>query len=106
MIFPLTTSTLRASSCEAIPPLENGDRLTRAEFERRYEAMPYLRKAELIEGVVYMPSPVRVRRHGRPHAHIIGWMVHYEAGTPGVEVADNSSVRLDPDSEPQPDGGM
>ena len=41
-----------------IPSLENGDRLTRAEFERRYEAMPNLKKAELIEGVVYMPSPV------------------------------------------------
>jgi hypothetical protein len=47
----------------AIPPLENGDRLTRAEFERRYDAMPELKKAELIEGEVYMPSPVRHRRH-------------------------------------------
>src|SRR5262245_17111719 len=44
---------------EAVPPLENGDRLTRAEFERRYRAMPHLKKAELIEGVVYIPSPVR-----------------------------------------------
>jgi hypothetical protein len=42
----------------AIPPLEPGDRLTRAEFERRYEPMPQLKKAELIEGEVYMPSPV------------------------------------------------
>ena len=49
-----------------IPPLEPGDRLSRAEFERRYDAMPNLKKAELIEGVVYMPSPVRVRRHGAP----------------------------------------
>ena len=49
-----------------IPPLEPGDRLSRAEFERRYDAMPNLKKAELIEGVVYMPSPVRVRRHGGP----------------------------------------
>ena len=53
-----------------VPPLEPGDRLSRAEFERRYEAMPELKKAELIEGVVYMPSPVRLRRHGRPHAHL------------------------------------
>ena len=36
----------------AVPPLENGERLTRAEFERRYEAMPELKKAELIEGEV------------------------------------------------------
>jgi Uma2 family endonuclease len=87
----------------AIPPLEPGDRLTRDEFERRYEAMPALKKAELIEGVVYMPSPVRVRRHGGPHAKIIGWLIHYQAKTPGVEVADNATARLDLDNEPQPD---
>src|SRR5262245_57889254 len=65
-----------------IPPLEPGDRLTRAEFERRYDAMPNLKKAELIEGVVYMPSPVRLDRHGNPHAHLVGWLVFYEAATP------------------------
>jgi len=87
----------------AIPPLEPGDRLTRDEFERRYQAMPELKKAELIEGVVYMPSPVRVERHARPHARIIGWLIHYEAHTPGVAVADNATARLDLDNEPQPD---
>lgn len=50
-----------------LPPLENGDRLTRPEFERRYHAMPELRKAELIEGVVYMASPLRFRPHAEPH---------------------------------------
>jgi Uma2 family endonuclease len=90
----------------AIPPLEPGDRLTRAEFERRYEAMPHLKKAELIEGVVYMPSPVRHRQHGRPHARLIGWLINYEAGTPGVETADNSTIRLDLDNEPQPDAAL
>src|SRR5215470_7384700 len=85
------------------PPLEPGDRLTRPEFERRYDAMPHLRKAELIEGVVYMPSPVRFRHHGRPHALLMGWLIHYEAATPGVETADNSTARLDLDNEPQPD---
>jgi Uma2 family endonuclease len=83
--------------------LENGDRLTRAEFERRYEAMPHLKKAELIEGVVYVPSPVRHRQHGAPHAHLITWLGLYTANTPGVEVGDNGSVRLDLDNEPQPD---
>jgi Putative restriction endonuclease len=87
-----------------VPELENGDRLTRAEFERRYAAMPDVTKAELIEGVVHMPSAVRVRRHGRPHAHLIHWMTSYSAETPGVEVADNSSNRLDLDNEVQPDG--
>ena len=45
----------------AVAPLENGDRLTRAEFERRYDAMPHVKKAELIEGEVYMPSPSPAR---------------------------------------------
>jgi Uma2 family endonuclease len=86
-----------------VPPLENGDRLSRDEFERRYDAMPGLGKAELIEGVVHMPSPVRVRQHGRPHAHLVHWLVSYEDATDGVLVADNSSVRLDLLNEPQPD---
>ncbi len=86
-----------------ILPLENGDRLTRAEFERRYEAMLHLRKAELIEGVVYVPSPVRYLQHGAPHSHIVTWLGVYEAGTPGVRGADNTTVRLDLDNEPQPD---
>ncbi len=85
-----------------ILPLENGDSLTRAEFERRYEAMPHLKKAELIEGVVYMGSPVRVI-HGRPHASIMGWLSPYWIATPGVDLLDNTTVRLDQDNEPQPD---
>jgi Uma2 family endonuclease len=86
-----------------VPPLENGDRLTRPEFERRYEAMPHVKKAELIEGVVYMPSPVRVRQHGRPHAWIIRWLGAYCDHTPGVDLCDNTTARLDLDNEPQPD---
>jgi Uma2 family endonuclease len=103
MVLPRLPSVSPQVHTSTILPLEPGDRLTRAEFERRYAAMPHLIKAELIEGVVYMPSPVRQRRHGRPHAHLIAWLVHYEAGTPGVEVGDNSTARLDLDNEPQPD---
>ena len=88
---------------KSMPPLENGDRLTRKEFERRYEAMPHVTKAELIEGVVYVPSPVRHRQHGQPHIALAGWLVQYQASTPGVEASDNSTVRLDLDNEPQPD---
>lgn len=60
-------------SQRSVPPLESGDRLTRAEFERRYEATPEKFKAELIEGVVYVASPVRAF-HGVPHAlsHLVG----------------------------------
>jgi Uma2 family endonuclease len=88
----------------AIPPLENGDRLTRAEFERRYDAMPGLKKAELIEGEVYMPSPARFGDHSHPHVRLISWLGNYEADTPGVEAGCNGNVRLDLDNEPQPDG--
>jgi Uma2 family endonuclease len=87
----------------AIPPIEPGDRLSRAEFERRYDAMTNLKKAELIEGVVYMPSPVRLRRHGAPHFDLITWLGAYKTATPAVTGADNASVRLDLDNEPQPD---
>ncbi len=85
-----------------LPPLENGDRLTRAEFERRYAAMPHLKKAELIEGVVYVSSPVRVI-HSQPHADFMTWLGVYRAATPGVVCYDNPTVRLDADNEPQPD---
>jgi hypothetical protein len=54
-----------------LPILESGDRLTRDEFEHRYSAMPLLKKAELIEGVVYVASPVRICRHAHPHGQII-----------------------------------
>ncbi|MBD2483770.1 Uma2 family endonuclease [Planktothrix sp. FACHB-1365] len=86
-----------------IPPLENGDKLTRIQFERRYQAMPEVKKAELIEGIVYMASPVRAKKHSKPHSWIIGWLIAYEAATPGVETLDNATVRLDADNEPQPD---
>ena len=85
-----------------ILPLENGDCLTRSEFERRYEAMSKVKKAELIEGRVYMASPVRII-HGQPHAYIMGWLAVYHAATPGTQLADNTTVRLDLDNEPQPD---
>src|SRR2546426_7091508 len=98
----MATPTSRPRVQPPVPPLETGDHLTRAEFERRYEAMPHLKKAELIEGVVLMPSPARLRRHARPHAHLIAWLVQYETGTPGIVVGDNGTARLDLDNEPQP----
>ncbi len=86
-----------------VPALENGDRLIRAEFERRYEAMPELKKAELIEGEVYVGSPVRYRQYGKPHIQLTTWLGVYTASTPGVGAGDNASIRLDLDNEPQPD---
>ncbi|MCA8963495.1 MAG: Uma2 family endonuclease [Planctomycetes bacterium] len=86
-----------------VPVLRAGDRLSRAEFERRYAAMPDLKKAELIEGVVYVGSPVSYVRHGRPHHILSNWLAFYEVATPGLIAADNTTVRLDLDNEPQPD---
>ena len=107
MMTTVAVQTVPATSdrpTDAQPlPLENGDRLTRGEFERRYAARPDLKKAELIEGVVYMPSPVRASSHAEPHAVILWWLGTYSASTPGVQVADNATVRLDLDNEPQPD---
>jgi Uma2 family endonuclease len=88
---------------EPIPPLENGDRLSCAEFERRYSAMPHVKKAELIEGIVYMPSPVRWRRHSKPHSRSNFFLESYAQSTPGVEAGLEATVRVDPDNEFQPD---
>ncbi len=85
-----------------IPTLENGDRLTRIEFENRY-SKSNIKKAELIEGIVYMASPLRITKHGNPHARIMTWLGIYWSATPGIELGDNSTVRLDGDNEPQPD---
>ena len=87
-----------------VPRLELGDHLSRAEFERRYHAMPSRVKAELIEGIVYLPSPVRLTHHGKPHGWMMTFLGTYEAATPGTESADNATIRLDLENEPQPDG--
>jgi len=85
------------------PPLQGGDRLSAEEFERRYNAMPELKKAELINGVVYMPSPVIFEDHGGPHFDLIGWLGLYRMATPGVRGGDNSTLRLPLANRPQPD---
>jgi Uma2 family endonuclease len=92
----------KETATQRVPPLQTGDRLTRAEFERRYAAMPHLKKAELIEGVVYMPSPVS-DDHSGPHFDLITWLGLYRMATPGVVGGDNGTLRLDLDNAPQPD---
>ena len=71
MIAPANLSRI------TIPPLENGDLLSRAEFERRYTAMRGLKKADLIERIVYMASPLRFEPHAEPHAVILPYAVAY-----------------------------
>jgi Uma2 family endonuclease len=85
-----------------IPPLQSGDHLTVEEFERRYDAMPNLKKAELIEGVVYVGSPVS-EDHAGPHFDFVAWLGIYRWATPGVLGGDNASLRLDLRNMPQPD---
>src|SRR5690606_22901543 len=98
-----TQTQTPAESFEAIPPLENGDCLTREEFYRRWEAMPDLKCAERIEGIVYMAAAIRRKKHGQPHSHFVAWLANYHAETPGTDVGDNATAQLDPDNDPQPD---
>jgi Uma2 family endonuclease len=86
------------------PPLNSGDHLSRAEFERRYQAHPEIKKAELIEGVVYVSSPIHYQRHADPHADIMTWLGVYRAATPGIKSGDNATLHLDFENEVQPDG--
>lgn len=85
-----------------IPPLVAGDHLDRAEFELRYEADERIKKAELIDGVVYVASPVSVE-HADPHGLLIFWLNAWRMTAPGIRVLDNATLRVDDDNEPQPD---
>ena len=86
--------------------LEAGDCMSREEFHRRYLARPDIKKAELIDRVVFVPSPVRSRQHGRPHGLIVTWLGVYVLHAPDVELDDNSTVYLDGHVEVQPDAAL
>ena len=98
-----TTQPAIPAAVGRIPELQAGDHLTRLEFERRYSAMPEVKKAELIEGVVYMPSPVSHEDHSRPHSMLATWLGTYWYATPGTDAGTTPTVRLDLENEPQPD---
>src|SRR4051794_29630586 len=97
---PTATPNVRPS---IVPPLQPGDHLTREEFERRYDATPGLKKAELIEGVVYMPPAVSHSFHSLPQMRLATFLGYYAVATPGTEPGDNGSIRLDMNNMPQPD---
>ncbi|MGI8977954.1 MAG: Uma2 family endonuclease [Pirellulaceae bacterium] len=99
----LASPTVRIVPRREVPLLENGDHLTRQEFKRRWEAMPDLKRAELIEGVVYMGAALRHRQHGQPHGLMLSWLSSYYCETPGLEFGVSASVELDDANEPQPD---
>src|ERR1017187_989602 len=87
-----------------IPPLGDGDRLTAAEFHRRYEGMPELKKAELINGVVYLGLTRTTIAQGSSQAALTCWLGYYHAYTPGTEGGRNPTLRFEfGENEPQPD---
>ncbi len=87
-----------------IPFLENGDCLDAEEFLRRWDAMPELKQAELINGVVFMNAAQRYTVHGNPAGRMNAWLVFYLTNTSGVEYGIETTVALlDGPSLVQPD---
>jgi Uma2 family endonuclease len=99
--IPITPTQLP----NGLPGLEPGDHLDQPTFHERYKAMPEHIRAELIGGVVYMPSPVKAA-HGEVHGDLVTWLKLYKSATPGTRAFDNATQILGEDSEPQPDAAM
>jgi Uma2 family endonuclease len=95
-------ATAKLPRTRTLPPLENGDRLDQRTFHARYEAMPEDCRAELIGGMVHMPSPQKAP-HGKAQQLVVRWLDEYAEATPGTEAILNSTQILGPDSEPEPD---
>jgi Uma2 family endonuclease len=93
----------RPRRTRGLPPLENGDHLDQRTFHARYEAMPEDFRAELIGGIVHMPSPQRFR-HSKAQKLVLRWLDEYAEATPGTEALANNTQILGPESEPEPDG--
>src|SRR5437016_156813 len=86
---------------ESTPPLSFGDFLSRSEFLRRWANMPDLKRAELLRGMVYMPSPVSLL-HGEVENAVAGWIHVYRVATPGTSAGNNATTFLGEET-PQPD---
>ncbi len=88
-----------------IPALNAGDHLDQKTFHRRYEAMPRSFRAELVKGVVIVPSPLSCP-HGALHGRILTWLGCYSISTPGTTFFDNTTTILDKNNELQPDAQL
>ena len=97
----MATVTEPTSTATDVPELHNGDRMTADEFHRAYARMPKEFKAELVGGVVYVASPLKIG-HGTRHSDLNGLFWTYTGHTPGVECGDNTTVRLGAEGEPSP----
>jgi Uma2 family endonuclease len=95
-------STIDRRKPTTLPPLVAGQRLDRATFHERYEAMPPATRAELIGGIVHMPSPLS-SDHGDENSPVVYWLTHYQRFTRGVRTTINATTFLDDQAEPQPD---
>jgi Uma2 family endonuclease len=93
----------RTRFAETLPPIENGDRMTQAEFHRLYEQRPDLHGIELIEGVVHLPSPIRFDQHSEPQSDVIAWLKLYAAERPELRAGGSATLILDRDNEVEPD---
>jgi Uma2 family endonuclease len=82
--------------------LHSGDRMTREEFHRIYRSTPDDFKAELVGGIVYVSSPLKIQ-HSENHLPLGGVFHSYATSTPGVKAGDNGTIILGDDAEPQPD---
>jgi Uma2 family endonuclease len=91
MFSPVVTAT----------DLVTGEHMNVEDFLRRWEELPDLKNAELIDGVVHVPSPVS-REHGSLDFLIHWWLAHYAQATPGCNGGSNSTWLM-LDSAPQPD---
>jgi len=96
------TNPMSISAPVSPPPLRGGDRLTSDEFMRRWEAMPDLKHAELIDGIVYMPSPLS-NKHSDFHLALAGWISYYAANTPGCHGGLEVTWIMGERDVPQPD---
>lgn len=92
----------RPRRSKSVPPLENGDQLNQKTFHARYQAMPEDFRAELIGGIVYVPSPQKIP-HSETQLLVVRWLDEYAEATPGTKALLNNTQILGPDSEPEPD---
>jgi Uma2 family endonuclease len=83
-------------------PFEAGDRMCREEFLARWEDAPDLKLAELIDGVVYLPSPVSVE-HGNKEVLLVLWAATYASRVAKVQPLSNTTWMMEKESVPQPD---
>ena len=95
-------STIDEPRTRTLPPLIAGQRLDQHTFHERYKAMPPETRAELVGGVVHMPSPLRFD-HGDVNIDLSYWLGHYQRFTKGVRSSNNATVKLDGAGEVQPD---